>query len=115
MAKAESPSYSFGVVCCGYTVSVVAVVIAFFWLFTPNAKELAVVACFCGAALCQLIAVDLMGHYDLDLLTRLLAKFPAFNLLMYVAAWGYIDSWFSWIVMGVWTGFIVGGVCVMLF
>ena len=115
MARAESPAYSFAVVCGGYFVVTIAIVIVFVMLFHPNPKELSLVACFCGAALCQVIAVDMMGNYDLDFLTRLLAKLPIFNPLMYIAAWGYTDSWLSWLVMLIWTCFIVAGLSVMLF
>lgn len=114
MVRAESPEYSFAVVCCGYIVVAIAFVIAFIALFQPNGKELALVACFCGAAVSQLVAVDMMGHYDLDILTRLLAKLPIFNPLMYVAAWGYADGLASWIVMLIWTAFIVAGLSLML-
>ena len=113
MPRDESPTYSFVVVCCGYVFVAIAIVIAFIFLFHPNAKELALIACFCGAGVCQLIAVDLMGHYDLDFLTSLLAKLPIFNPLMYVAAWGYADGFVSWAVMLIWTSFIMGGLSVM--
>ena len=103
VAKAESPLYSFLVVACGYVVVAIAFLIAFALLFSPNGKELALVACFCGAAVCQVIAVDKMGAYDLDMLTSLLAKLPVLNPLMYLAAWGYTDGLSSWIVMGIWT------------
>lgn len=103
------------VVCCGYVFVAIAIVLAFIMLFQPNTKELALIVFFCGAGVCQLIAVDMMGHYDLDFLTSLLAKLPIFNPLMYLAAWGYADSLVSWVVMLIWTGFIMGGLSVMFF
>ena len=115
MPRAESPTYAFTVVCCGYVFVAIAIVIAFITLFQPNGKELALIVFFCGAAVCQLIAIDMMGSYDLDFLTSLLAKLPIFNPLMYIAAWGYTDSWLGWLLMIIWTGFIVAGLSVMFF
>ena len=115
MARAESPAYSFTVVCCGYIFVAISIVVAFTLLFQPNGKELALIVFFCGAGVCQLIAVDSMGHYDLDFLTMLLAKLPIFNPLMYVAAWGYTDGWLSWLLMLIWTGFIFAGLSVTFF
>gem|GEM_PF-4343011 len=115
MPRVESPAYSFAVVCCGYVVVAIAIVIAFVALFQPNAKELALIVFFCGAGVCQLIAIDMMGNYDLDFLTSLLAKLPIFNPLMYIAAWGYTDGWLSYLLMLIWTGFIVAGFSLMFF
>lgn len=115
MARDESPVYSFTVVCCGYVFVAICIVVAFSMLFQPTGRELALVAFFCGAGVCQLIAVDLMGHYDLDFLTMLLAKLPVFNPLMYLAAWGYTDGWLSYLLMIIWTGFIAAGLSLMFF